>query len=87
MSGTVVDVSVPGRVCLFGKESLLRPLVIVACLTYRYAFHLKGEHSDWAGSYRATHSEIEPGYCIVTVLSTQATYHQVKFLESKQQNS
>ncbi len=26
---------------------------------------LFGEHSDWAGAYRATHPEIEPGRCLV----------------------
>lgn len=28
---------------------------------------LFGEHSDWAGSYRRTNSEVRPGACIVIV--------------------
>ena len=38
----VMEISVPGRVCLFG------------------------EHSDWAGGYRRSHTSIECGKCIVT---------------------
>lgn len=27
---------------------------------------LFGEHSDWAGGYRATHPDIDPGFCLVS---------------------
>ena len=38
----MIEVGVPGRLCLFG------------------------EHSDWAGGYRVSHPEIEPGMCLVS---------------------
>jgi galactokinase len=38
----LIEVFVPGRLCLFG------------------------EHSDWAGGYRATHPSLSPGCCLVT---------------------
>lgn len=28
---------------------------------------LLGEHSDWAGGFRAANSELEEGYCLVRV--------------------